>query len=418
MPLPRQTAFLRVVLAAAGGALVLVMLLLLLRPPRTMTPPAPAVGEEDEPAAGRAWWPSAAGELVPTVPLAGQPAPGAGAAAPPTNPPAAVELAAAGHIAAGTTNGFAGLYERGAARVAALLEELRTSGRRPLSPEVVALANSLTAGLTTDPQKARAIYDWLTANIRYDWKEWANVVGGADAHINAHDPASVLSRGTTICTGYSWLFNDLCRAAGLSATHVIGRVRGYRGTLDDQLVTRFGHSWNAVRINGDWQLLDATWGARQEGETAAEHLARRDYYFGTPSRQMIFDHLPEQSEWQLLETPLPAEEFQALPNLKPAFFRDGLRLGNGFSDTIATRVGEVATVTLAAPPGVGVAATLTRDGRDFSADHLVIQEAGVRRDIRATGLPAGRYILRLFSRPAGSAGRYDCSADYVLNVGP
>ncbi|MEI8241808.1 MAG: transglutaminase domain-containing protein [bacterium] len=294
---------------------------------------------------------------------------------------------------------------------------LRASRNQPIPKEVAELAREITSNSKTDAERARAIYDWMTSHITYDWKVWADIVAGAGTYTQPQDPLSVLQRGTGVCAGYAWLFDALAISAGLNATFVIGDVRGYRGTADDDLISKYQHAWNSVQVGDQWYLLDSTWGARQDGESAADYLARRDYYFQTPPDQLIFDHLPESANWQLLSNPVEADAFRDLPNLKPAFFRDGLRLGNAFSDTLATTPGKPAVVTLAAPEGILLGATLSYNGQDISASHVSIIESGIRRDVVVGAIPAGDYILRIYSKPAAAAGPFDCAADYAVTVG-
>ncbi|MEI6212134.1 MAG: transglutaminase domain-containing protein [bacterium] len=293
---------------------------------------------------------------------------------------------------------------------------LRASRGQPIPKEVSDLAKEITRNCQNEAERAKAIYDWMTSHITYDWKVWADMVAGANTYTQPQDPLSVIQRGTGVCAGYAWLFDALAASVGMDATFVIGDVRGYRGTADDNLTSKFQHAWNSVQIDGQWCLLDATWGARQPGESTTDYLARRDYYYQTAPNQLIFDHLPESENWQLLENPIPDDAFRELPNLKPAFFRDGLRLANAFSDTLTTPLGKPTSVILAAPEGILLGATLTQNGQDLSAN-LSVRESGIRRDILVAPLPAGQYILRLYSKPATSSGLYDCAADYVVNVG-
>ncbi len=293
---------------------------------------------------------------------------------------------------------------------------LRESRRHPIPAEVAALAEKITEGATNDALRARAIYDWLTDNIRYDVVEWAHITGGGDQYTHAHDPLSVLARGTTVCAGYAWLFDAMSRSVGLNSTFLIGDVRGYRGTPDDALVSAFQHAWNAVQVDGGWRLLDATWGARQTGETGDDALARRDYYFDTPPSQMIFDHLPEATEWQLIDEPLPdAAAFNSLPNLKPTFFQHGLRLENAFASRLAADAGRGGTLTVTAPGPVAVAATLSPLAGGGAARQIPVVATGERRDIMVEPLPRGDYVLRIYSR-AGADGPYACSADFVIRA--
>ncbi|MDD5705213.1 MAG: transglutaminase domain-containing protein [Kiritimatiellae bacterium] len=300
-----------------------------------------------------------------------------------------------------------------------LFAALRASRGQPVPAVVADLARQIVANCANDAERARALYDWITANIKYDILEWEHITGGGDAYEHAHDPLSVLERGTTVCAGYAWLYDALARSVGLKSTFLIGDVRGYRGTPDDDLVSAFKHAWNAVEIDGRWRLLDATWGARQTGEEAGAYLERSAYYFDTPPRQFVFDHLPESSSWQLLQDPVPDEPaFRALPNLKPSFFRDGLLLGNALSSTLPANAGESSRVIIAAPESVSVAATLTPLGAGGGpAEVLPVMESGIRRDFQIGPLPAGDYILRIYSTSGPRDGFYDCSADFVIRVG-
>ena len=295
---------------------------------------------------------------------------------------------------------------------------LRASRGQPIPPEVAELAQQITQGATNEAMRARALYTWITEHIRYDVQEWAHITGGGSAYMNAHDPLSVIERGTTVCAGYAWLYDAMARSVGLDSTFLIGAVRGYRGTPDDALVSAFKHAWNAVRVDGDWRLLDATWGARQTGEAAADHQARQAYYFDTPPRQMIFDHLPESPDWQLLDEPLPdAKAFHTLPNLKPAFFQHGLRLGNAFASTVTAEAAAGGRLIVTAPGHVQVAATLgPLDGR-AAPRAIPVAEAGERRDIQIDPLEPGEYILRVYSRRPEDT-RFTCSADFVLRAAP
>ncbi len=294
---------------------------------------------------------------------------------------------------------------------------LRSSRNQPIPTEVAELAAELTKDATNDLQRARALYDWLTANIRYDTVEWNHITGGGSSYTHEHDPASVLARGTTVCAGYSWLFDALARSVGLASNFLIGDVRGYRGTADDDLISAFKHAWNAVMIDGNWELLDATWGARQVDETLdSGYLARRDYYFATPPNQMIFDHLPESADWQLLADPLPdSDAFQRLPNLKPTFFQHGLRLGNGQAANLTTSAATGGTLLLSAPEAVAIGATLSRPGDATPPLTIPVLEAGTERAIHTGPLPAGDYLLRLYSKAPDDA-TYTCSADFMIHA--
>lgn len=61
-----------------------------------------------------------------------------------------------------------------------------------------------------------------------------------------------------ICQDYSKLYKAMCDATGLECVIVTGDARDffkpYRHIHDNP------PAWNAVKIGGQWQLLDVTWG--------------------------------------------------------------------------------------------------------------------------------------------------------------
>ena len=313
------------------------------------------------------------------------------------------------------TGGPAAPRER--SREPALFDQLRNHRSKPIPEEVRARAAEITKNCTNNASRARAIYDWLTANITYDTDEWRNIVSGADAYVHPHDPASVLGRGTTVCIGYAWLFDDLCAAAGLESTFLIGDVRGYRGTPDEELVSSVRHAWNAVRGEDGWVLLDATWGARQEGETAADYKSRADYYYATPPGQFVFDHLPEDDGWQLLESPVPTDTAcSILPNLKPAFFTDGLRLGGDYTSVLGAQAGERHRLVFGKPAGTEVLFTLGPASNAESSKQIRSATSESDGAIAALipALPQGDYLLRVYSRTGN--GPFTCGADFVIHA--
>src|SRR5262249_35212157 len=94
------------------------------------------------------------------------------------------------------------------------------------------------------------------------------------------------------------------------------------GYQPGQEIAKSNHAWNAVRIDGHWHLVDATWGAGSVGDK--KFLKRyRDYYFLTPPEQLIFSHFPDDVRWQLLEPPVTQAEFEHWPKIRDELFALG-----------------------------------------------------------------------------------------------
>lgn len=90
------------------------------------------------------------------------------------------------------------------------------------------------------------------------------------------------------------------------------------------------HSWNAVYVDGDWQLVDSHWGTRflQSESNVSENLVYEfdDFYFLTDPEQLAYTHRPQESIWQLLAQPQTADQFEDYPLVKSYFFTNKMHL--------------------------------------------------------------------------------------------
>ena len=138
----------------------------------------------------------------------------------------------------------------------------------------------LSLGGKTTYQKVQAIYNWITANVKYDY-----------SHLN--DPAYRLQytayaaavQKKAVCQGYANLFYRLANDAGIDCRIITGKA--YNGTQTED------HAWNIVRMaDGKYYCLDATWDA---GSSPAEYQ-----YFLKGLTNFSRDH---QAETDKLNTP-------------------------------------------------------------------------------------------------------------------
>lgn len=179
------------------------------------------------------------------------------------------------------------------------------------------IAAAVTRGLRTDRDKARAIYRWITHNIEYD----ASAFFGSRFTVPVQTPPAVLRRKRAVCDGFSLLFMAMSHAAGLEVGEVSGFAKAYSGDPRNP-VSRQRHAWNVVRIDGAWQLVDASWGA---GDIVGRGFVRRfrDFYFFPDPEKFIYSHVAEDPALQMLQHPVSIAEFDRMPALQRDFWELG-----------------------------------------------------------------------------------------------
>jgi hypothetical protein len=221
--------------------------------------------------------------------------------------------------------------------------------------------------ITNELDKARAIFLWLCSKD-LSKLNFSSVEKGSPEEILMN-----LQRGLTT---YARVYETLCSYAGLLCKTLTGYAKGaeYKPGMKFS-GTQGQHSWNAVKVNGTWQLVDCHWAARRvvgkKLEITSDNVRYEldEYYFMPAPAQLIFTHFPEDPSWQLLDPILASvEEFQNLVPVKPAFFKYGLELDSHTDATIHT-AGDDITIQIRCPAKMAKSLRFTfnltyEDGRE------------------------------------------------------
>ncbi|MBO4637873.1 MAG: leucine-rich repeat protein [Clostridiales bacterium] len=123
-------------------------------------------------------------------------------------------------------------------------------------PAVIAEAERITAGCTTDWEKAYAIYDYIVGEFAYDYVQISDA-----SMVYQDDALTLIRRKVAICEGMGNTFTALCRAAGVPAAVSFGIGMNADDALDEDMLTDEGpnHAWACVCLGGKWYHVDPTW---------------------------------------------------------------------------------------------------------------------------------------------------------------
>ncbi len=167
---------------------------------------------------------------------------------------------------------------------------------------ITEMADKITAKSSTEKEKLRAIFVWISHNIDYDVRAFRS------GKIPNSDALEVVLTKRAVCQGYSNLFEALAEAVGIETFLVSGFSKGY-GFEDRKKLENADHAWNAVYVDGDWHLIDATWGAGHINHRGVYVPRMQEKYFMANPLFFITEHLPEDPVWQMLPCPIKPHEY-------------------------------------------------------------------------------------------------------------
>ena len=184
---------------------------------------------------------------------------------------------------------------------------------------ISSLAAYLSEPASTDLEKTRAIYIWLTKHISY------NDTGYNSGDYGDNSAVGVLQSRRAVCEGYSNLFLALGEEMGLVVKKIKGYSKGY-SYYPGKPMTETDHAWNQVRIDGEWRIFDATWGEGY-GTTVNGKLKSvkeyEEYWFNVDPYEAIFNHYPENAGDAHVK-PLPSlDRYSKMPYAPGRYFALG-----------------------------------------------------------------------------------------------
>src|SRR5438552_3302341 len=168
------------------------------------------------------------------------------------------------------------------------------------------LEQELTAPYNTDLEKTRAIFSWIARHISYDYKSGKlytrnsklSVTGAVSYNVDTSSELKplnqlvaedVMKSRIAFCYGYSRLFKCLCDYASIPCEIINGYAQGDFNKVGNNF--RTNHSWNAVKLDSNWYLVDVTWATGYFTYSSNEFIKHfDDQYFLTSPEQFALDH--------------------------------------------------------------------------------------------------------------------------------
>jgi hypothetical protein len=186
------------------------------------------------------------------------------------------------------------------------------------------LAQKISQDFQDDASRVRAAFRWLTYNIRYDLEEYfepRKVIEFRYADEeerlqklqaikdNIVKEAFLTKMG--VCEDYAQSFKKLADLMHIEAIVMKGYVRNSAYDIG-RVPQTTNHAWNAVKIDNQWILLDATWasGYLFNGKWMKSF---NEYYYAIDWKKVNRTHYPDHKRWQIILNSGSLEEFYNQP---------------------------------------------------------------------------------------------------------
>lgn len=199
----------------------------------------------------------------------------------------------------------------------------------------VALSFKLTQELESETEKFRALHSWICGNLKYDHRLYEQIT--RDRKKLYHDTLKLAkwndiqaklvwkklyAEKNTICTGFALLLAQMSNAIGIECRVVDGYARTAGSNVHS--LDFVNHSWNAVKLDGQWQLCDPTWSSGIVYLNGGLSFYQQDYnngYFLTDPQFFYRNHFPSDAKAIPDYNALNEKDFTQGPILYDAAFK-------------------------------------------------------------------------------------------------
>lgn len=189
-------------------------------------------------------------------------------------------------------------------------------------PSIDKLTRSIINTDSTKYEQAKALYYWVTNNIKYDLKKLE------EGNFQPIKPEELIKKKKGTCYDFASLYQALCKSAGINSYLVMGYSKGY-GHSPFKPFLRANHTWNVIETDGKFVMVDATWGAgyidfkpslysKALNVTTAKAYTndkvlfqkeKSSNYFDVPVEKIPHSHYPLDPKWLISDNPFSFDYF-------------------------------------------------------------------------------------------------------------
>ncbi|KAJ6256635.1 hypothetical protein Dda_8500 [Drechslerella dactyloides] len=248
----------------------------------------------------------------------------------------------------------------------------RFIGNLPTGTTPAILANGhICRPHSSDVQKLRAMFTWMAEKLSWERPVGLGMDSPSDAIDYDKDCRRVIQNLKATTEEVAVMFMQMCHSVGIGCEIIRGylKVPGEAAETADA-VPRPNHFWNAVVIDNEWRIIDASLASpthpkRGLYSSAPNNMADSHYFLMRPLHA-CFTHIPLIPEQQHLVPPQPHAVLMSLPCASAGLFKNGIHLIN--FDTSLLRVEDLEIVQIDFQVPIDVECTAEVEANAFAVD--------------------------------------------------
>lgn len=255
-------------------------------------------------------------------------------------------------------------------------------------------------------QRLRAIFVWCAERISWEDDQDLDLYN-YDLSVDTRKVIQV-KRGSS--REVSTLVAEMCASIGIHAEVVQGYLKTPGEDLDLDAISRPNHFWNAILVDGEWRMMDASLASptnpkRSLYSSVSSSIAEAWYFLARPS-EFCWTHVPVEEAQQHMIPNVSSDVLLALPGTCPPFFRQGLSMHAYDTSVIRMDGLEMCTLSINVPPDVEIVAEVEarrylrdQDGDVYEDTENVTRKRALAqpswyRTVPNTEISQKRYVIK------------------------
>ncbi|EWC45010.1 hypothetical protein DRE_06290 [Drechslerella stenobrocha 248] len=232
---------------------------------------------------------------------------------------------------------------------------------------------------SSDVQRLRAIFTWMAEKISWERPGLDSQSGAIDYDKDCRQVIQSLKATTE---EVAVMFMQMCHSIGIGCEIIRGYLKIPGEAAETaETIPRPNHYWNAVVIDNEWRIIDASLASPTHPKRglygSAPNNTADSHYFLMRPLHACFTHIPLIPEQQHLVPPMPHAVLMSLPCTSAGFFKNGLHLINFDISLLRVEDLEIVQIDFQVPMDVECLAEVEANAFAVDADGDIFESGDV-----------------------------------------